>query len=381
MRSTASRTWQNAIRLVILSAFVAPMIAACSGGGGGLGATVKRAAFTSKEYGVAVSPRVTRNPNPPKGGGRYLVGKPYTVRGQVYTPKENPQGYSDVGQASWYGSDFHGRRTANGEIFSANAITGAHPTLPLPSYVRVTNVDNGRSVVVRVNDRGPYIHGRIMDLSHRAADILGYVNKGTGNIAVSYIGPAPLNGDDTKMLMASINKLTRMEQQYGLGMGETRLAMVEPQQQVQQAQPEPVSAIAAAEFKGQSRGSYSSSDLANDFFNLFGYAATEEDAAINSAHAAANAMATRSRALEDWVAAVDEDARTIKLQLGQFRDGIRAIEIAEAFAVYGAVTEVQVALGDHTETRLTLTKLKPGVARSDVLSLAQELGLSDIVLY
>lgn len=377
MRSISPHTWQNAIRLVVLAALVAPMIAACSGGGGNLGAKVKRSAFTSKEYGVAVSPRVTRNPNPPKGGGRYLVGKPYTVRGQVYTPKENPQGYADMGQASWYGSDFHGRRTANGEIFSANAITGAHPTLPLPSYVRVTNVDNGRSVVVRVNDRGPYIHGRIMDLSHKAADILGYVNKGTGNIAVSYIGPAPLNGDDTRMLVASINKPTRMEQQLGVGMSETRLAMVEPQQ----LDTAPVvSAAAAADYQGQSRGSYSSNNLAEDFFGLFGYAATEEEAAINSAHAAATAMATRS-ALEDWVASVDEDARDIKLQLGSFRDGIRAIEVAEAFAVYGAVDETQMAVGDHTETQLTLTKLKPGVARADVLSLAQELGLRDIVLY
>jgi len=375
MRSISPHTWRNAIRLVALAALVAPMIAACSGGGGNLGAKVKRSAFTSKEYGVAVSPRVTRNPNPPKGGGRYMVGKPYTVRGQVYTPKENPQGYADAGQASWYGSDFHGRRTANGEIFSANAITGAHPTLPLPSYVRVTNTDNGQSVVVRVNDRGPYIHGRIMDLSHKAADILGYVNKGTGNIAVSYIGPAPLNGDDTRMLVASVNKPTRMEQQLGAGMSETRLAMVEPQQSA------PISAAAAADYHGQSRGSYSSGDLAEGFFGLFGYAATEEEAAINSAHAAATAMATRSTALEAWVSAVDEDARDIKLQLGSFRDGIRAIEVAEAFAVYGAVDEAQMAIGDHTETQLTLTKLKPGVARADVLSLAQELGLSDIVLY
>ncbi len=111
-----------------------------------------------------MSPRVTNNPNPPKGGGRYQVGKPYTVRGRVYTPTEDPN-YHDVGEASWYGSDFHGRRTANGEIFSANAITGASPVLPLPSYVRVTNQENGRSLIVRVNDRGPYMPGRIMDLS------------------------------------------------------------------------------------------------------------------------------------------------------------------------------------------------------------------------
>jgi rare lipoprotein A len=372
---------------MVLAVLVTPMLAAC-GSGGNLGAKVKRSAFTSKEYGVAVSPRVTRNPNPPKGGGRYLVGKPYTVRGEVYTPQQDPQGYAASGQASWYGSDFHGRRTANGEIFSANAITGAHPTLPLPSYVRVTNTDNGRSVVVRVNDRGPYIHGRIMDLSHRAAEILGYVNKGTGNIAVKYIGPAPLNGDDTKMLMASVNRPTRMEQET------TRFAMVEPQQTQAFPSDQLIESDGTVGFsngrinfadyqsqQGQSRGSYSSDDLAEDFFGLFGYAATKEEAAINSAHAAATAMATRSTGLEGWVAAVDEDARDIKLQVGQFRDGIRAIEVAEAFAALGAVDEEQVALGGHVETRLTLTKLKPGVARADVLSLAQELGLKDIVLY
>ena len=391
MRLKSPGTWQNAIRLVVLAAFIAPMIAACSGGGGNLGAKVKRAAFTSKEYGVAVSPRVTRNPNPPKGGGRYLVGKPYTVRGKVYTPEANPAGYAAAGKASWYGSDFHGRRTANGEIFSANAITGAHPTLPLPSYVRVTNTDNGRSVVVRVNDRGPYIHGRIMDLSHRAADILGYVNKGTGNIAVRYIGPAPLNGDDTRMLMASVNRPTRMEEE------QTRFAMVEPQQVQPAIEPfatEPVleggavtvsnGRINLADYQSQqkqSRGAYSSGDLAEDFFGLFGYAATEQEAGINSAHAAANAMATRATALQDWVAAVDEDARELKLQIGVFKDGSRATEIAETFAVLAAVDEDIVAIGDRTATRLTVTHLKPGVTRADVLSLAQELGLSDIVLY
>lgn len=350
------------------------MLAACSGNGGSLGATVKRAAFTSKEFGVAVSPRVTTIPNPPKGGGRYVVGKPYTVRGQVYTPKENPVGYTNVGKASWYGSDFHGRRTANGEIFSANAITGAHPTLPLPSYVRVTNLDNGRSVLVRVNDRGPYINGRIMDLSHKAADILGYVNKGTGNISVAYVGPAPLNGDDTRMLTASINKPTRLEQ----GQDTTRFAFAEPQNVL--TADASSSRVNLTDLPA-SRGSYSSNDFAQDFFGLFGYAATDEEEAINSAHAAVNAMATRSQALDEWVAAVDVDARDIKLQVGVFRDPETAVRISEEFAALAAVDEEQVVIGDHTATKLTVTHLKPGVARADVLSLAQELGLTDIVLY
>lgn len=369
--------WRNAIRLLVVAALVAPMLAAC-GAGGGTGAKVKRAAFTSKEYGVSASPRVTNNPNPPKGGGRYLVGKPYTVRGEVYTPQANPDGYTAYGSASWYGSDFHGRRTANGEIFSANAITGAHPTLPLPSYVRVTNTDNGRSVVVRVNDRGPYIHGRIMDLSHRAAEILGYVNNGMGNISVAYIGPAPLKGDDTKMLMASVNRVTRMEQE------QTRFAMVAPAaiapDSVQTADQGVTMNNGRIQVQ-QSRGSYSSENFAQDFFGLFGYAPSQEDVAINGAHAAANAMATRSVALEDWVNAVDEDARALKLQLGVFKDADRATEIVEAFAVLGAVDEADMVVGDHTETQLTLTHLKPGVARADALSLARELGLDDIVLY
>jgi len=194
--------WHSAVRALSLAALVAPMLAACATGN--LGPTVKRSAFTSSEYGVAVSPRVTTDPNPPRGGGRYQVGNPYTVRGKTYVPQHDPN-YAASGTASWYGSDFHGRRTANGEIFSANAITAAHPTLPLPSYVRVTNADNGRSLIVRVNDRGPYVSGRIIDLSYRAAAMLGYVNKGSANVRVEYVGQAPLEGDDTRMLVASYN--------------------------------------------------------------------------------------------------------------------------------------------------------------------------------
>lgn len=360
-----------------------PVLAAC-GGSNGYGAKVKRAAFSSKEYGVGVSPRVTTNPNPPRGGGRQLVGKPYTVRGKLYTPQANPEGYAAQGTASWYGSDFHGRLTANGEIFSANAITGAHPTLPLPSYVRVTNLDNGRSLLVRVNDRGPYLHGRVIDLSHRAADILGYVNRGTGNVQVQYVGPAPLNGDDTKMLLASVNRPTALEQ------GATRFAMMEERVPLDPFAQSEVSVangrINFADYQAQQRrpstGSYSSKDLAKDFFGLFGYAdAQSEDAAINGAHAAANAMASRSTGLEDWVQAVDEDARAIKLGLGTFSDPNGAREVAQAFAMLGAVDMEAVDAGGKAATRLTLTRLKPGVARTDVLGLAQELGLRDIVLY
>lgn len=350
LRMTSSR-WQSAKRLLAVSVLLLPL-AGCFGFGGGTGATVKRGAFTSKEFGVSASPRVTNNPNPPKGGGRYLVGKPYTVRGQVYTPQENPQGYMAEGKASWYGSDFHGRLTANGEIFSANAITGAHPTLPLPSYARVTNRENGRSVIVRINDRGPYLAGRVVDLSHRAADMLGYVNNGSANVDVQYVGPAPLDGDDTRMLVASYQPGFMPDQ------GNTRFANAAPQQ---------------------------SNNIADAFMSLFSYAdgvtPEAENLIINDAHAAALAMATRPAQLQDWVQSVDEDARAIKLQLGVFSDTENAFNVATSFAVLGAVDEAQVEMGARTGTRLTLTHLKPGVARSDVLKLAQELGLTDIVLY
>lgn len=333
---------------------------------------VKRAAFTSKEFGVAVSPRMSTAKNPPKGGGRAMVGKPYTVRGETYTPLENPIGYVASGGASWYGNDFHGRMTANGEIFSANGLSCASPVLPLPSYVRVTNVENGRSVVCRVNDRGPYLHGRVMDLSYRTAEILGYANKGVGQIQVQYIGPAPLNGDDTRMLLASVDRLTNMEQ------GVTRLAMADPQK--------PVGISGGRLSFGDFGGAQPASerpDVLGDFMdNLFGYA--ESGAAntdINSAHAAASAMATRADALQPWIASVDEDKRAIKLELGVFTDAAAAEDVALRFAFLGAVDQEMVRVPGADATRLTLTHLKPGVARDDVMVLARQLGLKDLVLY
>jgi len=117
------------------------------------------------------------------GGGTYKVGRPYKVNGVLYTPKVNPY-YDETGISSWYGRDFHGRYTANGEIFDMNEMTAAHPTLPLPSYVLVTNLDNGRQAVLRVNDRGPFAKGRILDVSRRAAQVLGYEKSGLAHVRV-----------------------------------------------------------------------------------------------------------------------------------------------------------------------------------------------------
>ena len=108
--------------------------------------------------------------------------------------------------ASWYGADFHGRETANGEIFDLNSITAAHPTLPLPSYVRVTNLSNGRSLIVRVNDRGPYAHNRIIDVSMRAAHLLGFTNRGLAWVRVQYVGRAPVEGSDDRVLASTLRE-------------------------------------------------------------------------------------------------------------------------------------------------------------------------------
>ncbi len=119
-------------------------------------------------------------------GGVYKVGNPYQIMGRWYYPKED-YNYSEVGMASWYGDDFHAKKTANGEKYDMNTLTAAHRTLPLPSIVKVTNLENGRSLVVRVNDRGPYVKERIIDLSKRAASLLGYQTKGTAKVKVEVL--------------------------------------------------------------------------------------------------------------------------------------------------------------------------------------------------
>jgi rare lipoprotein A len=158
--------------------------------------------FPSSIYGPA-SPKVVADGEPvPRGGGTYLVGKPYTIAGKTYYPSEKQ--YAAVGSASWYGDAFHGRRTANGEIFDRDSISAAHPTMPLPSYARVTNLRNNYSIIVRVNDRGPYSPGRIMDVSRRVAEVLEFRHLGTTKVKVEYLGAASLAGSDDAKLIATL---------------------------------------------------------------------------------------------------------------------------------------------------------------------------------
>ena len=194
--------------------------------------------FSVAKYGPA-SPRVVDDGEPvPRGGGQYLVGHPYTIAGRTYYPSENTR-YAAVGMASWYGDAFHGRRTANGEVYDMRSLSAAHPTMPLPSYARVTNLGNGYSMIVRVNDRGPYASGRIIDVSSRVADMLDIKSTGTAKVKVEYVGAAPLAGTDDSTLVASLRTDGKPATLEGSPASPTMVADAEPQQQQQQPAPQP----------------------------------------------------------------------------------------------------------------------------------------------
>lgn len=191
--------------------FICVGLASCGTTNAKSGAKRGKEYFSESEYGVKASPRVAYGKKIPKGGGRYVVGKPYVVKGKRYVPKED-FGYNKVGIASWYGAAFHGRLTANGEVYDLHGLTAAHPTFPLPSYARVTNVENGASITVRVNDRGPYHSNRIIDLSSKTAEMLDLKHSGTGKVRVQYVGKARMDGHDAPFLMASYRpKGSRMQ--------------------------------------------------------------------------------------------------------------------------------------------------------------------------
>ena len=186
----------------------------------------------------------------------YKIGKPYQIFGVWYYPQENFK-YDESGIASWYGKKFHGRKTGNGEIYDMNALTAAHRTLPMPSYVRVTNLKNGRSLILRINDRGPYARGRIIDISRRGAQLLDFQRQGTARVRVEILA------DQSRALKAQITNHTELAK-IGSPITVDRLpkAKVQAQtlspvgggsvspapapQSVQQASPNPVS-VALAE--------------------------------------------------------------------------------------------------------------------------------------
>jgi rare lipoprotein A len=354
------------LRLAALCVVATPLLAGCGGLSSGIVNTKEK--FSSAEYGVAASRRVTTSKNIPKGGGRYQVGKPYQVAGHWYKPQHDPH-YDQTGAASWYGPNFHGRETANGEIFDQYAISAAHPTLPLPSYARVTNLSNGRSIVVRVNDRGPFVNGRIIDLSRRTAELLDYQGRGTTKVRVQYVGPAPLEGDDTRTLMASLNgpDPSRLGD-YG---ATTRVASAG----TSRGRSDPGGLVGAT-----MRAAWSGIDMLETTFSIFNsYAPETPDAGSQTpALAAANAMAGVSPELQAWQQANDMNARKVDIELGVYRSPETISKLSIAFALLGAVQKDSIEVRGSAATRIRLTYLKQGVTRADVVELAEQFGIKDI---
>jgi rare lipoprotein A len=204
------------------------MLASCSSGG----KHANKDPFAGKG-----SPHYSGKGEVPWGGGRYHVGKPYQVAGRWFTPHEDSD-YDKKGTASWYGEAFNRRKTSNGEWFDMTRLTAAHPTLPLPSYVKVTNLENGREVVVRVNDRGPFVGTRIIDLSKRTAEVLDFKHKGKAPVRVQYIGPAPLN-DNGSHLMAMNEELDSGTSMHKMIARADRRKSKQPDDDVQVAEVKP----------------------------------------------------------------------------------------------------------------------------------------------
>ncbi len=155
-----------------------------------------------------------------KTQGKFKVGSPYRIKGKKYYPAEMYE-YVETGEASWYGPGFHNKQTANGEVFNKYDMTAAHRTLQLPSIIRVTNLDNGRSAILRVNDRGPFAHDRILDVSEQAATVLGFKNKGKTHIKLELlpqesrvVADAAKQGRDTRGIEIAMNK--RYQQSRGI---------------------------------------------------------------------------------------------------------------------------------------------------------------------
>lgn len=166
----------------------------------------------------------------PSGHPVYKVGEPYQVSGVWYYPHED-YSYDETGIASWYGADFHGGTTSNGEIFNKNELTAAHKTLPLPTLARITNLENGRSIVVRINDRGPFSGARIIDVSQRAAQLLGFEQKGTAEVRVTVLA------DESKAIADAMRH-------YGTGAAPVTVAANATPEQVASAAPPPVQSAA-----------------------------------------------------------------------------------------------------------------------------------------
>lgn len=304
--------------LVMILAMVAALTLLVSG------CSSKKSAFSGKG-----SPMYQGSGPIPRGGGVYKVGNPYKIAGRTYYPHEDPT-YDKVGLASWYGPKFHKRQTANGEWFDMNALTAAHPTLPIPSYARVTNPQNNRSLVVRINDRGPYAHDRIIDLSKRSAQVLGFEKAGVIKVRVQYLGKAPLEYTDEDIV--AINEKYRTQGRPDVQIAERtqpapRTVAATPETQLSDTHNGPL-VLGAANHTGSvspagvfyvQAASFSNQDNAQRLgqrLSAIGQVAVDETTVGSTVYyrVRVGPMADRnaaSRALEQVVAAGQPDARVV----------------------------------------------------------------------
>ncbi len=339
--------------------------------------------FSEAETGVPSSPRMVAAGKPvPKGGGRYMVGKPYRVSGKTYVPRDNPR-YSATGYASWYGSAFHGRKTANGEVYDMNDLTAAHPTLPLPSYVRVTNLSNGRSVVVRVNDRGPFRSKRIIDVSSTVAEVLDFKRAGTAKVKVDYVGKARMDGRDRDMLLATYQGPGKP----GVSSTGTMLASAAPPKTKRPVflaaaappKPRPAAPVFASDEPmalGPSPASLSLEDPLAPLILRTGFAssylATDR---FTPAEGAVNALA----AAGDRAAAAPAAASGPVIQVGTFADPANAARAGRIVSAYGTVTIAETSAAGRT-VRVVRVAIAADTTPEAVIAAAHAAGLSGAFL-
>jgi rare lipoprotein A len=352
--------------------------------------------FSEKEYGKA-SPRVVaNNKRVPKGGGRYVIGEPYRVAGKTYIPAHNAE-YSATGNASWYGSAFHGRLTANGEIYDVKGLTAAHPTMPLPSYARVTNLKNGRSMVVRVNDRGPFAHGRVIDVSEAVAEVLDFKQAGVTKVQVDYVGPAEMDGRDHKMLMASYAGPSSKQRRSLFGRQpkpDSFMVATAPPPPSRPGRlpddafaPTPLASSAPMVLTPVSAAAYTGDPL-GPLIMRTGFASSYAPAPpTTAAHQAAADMARAdlktalTRAAEEKGRALGDDSSgpAAVIQLGTFSDPTNAARIAGDFRRFGQVDLIESVSGDRT-LRLVRLTVAPSNDPQAVIAAAGRAGLSDAFL-
>ena len=403
---------------IALVAAAAASLASCSSPIPQIGFSSRHSSeyFSEREYGRA-SPRVAANGEVPKGGGHVVIGDPYRVAGRTYIPQDNPS-YSAVGLASWYGDAFHGRLTANVEVYDVGGLTAAHPTMPLPSYARVTNLQNGRSIVVRVNDRGPFAEGRIIDVSERVAGVLGFQDNGTARVKVDYVGPARMDGQDERMLMASYRAPdagnTMFASNFTLPRAQTpTFAPRAPSAPVPQvvlasatSRPKPTFASAvqasatsapmmiepavaqqpytpafdAADplapiiMQSGTISSYASSDHPTAAEQAVDVLA-QPDALQAALNRAAAKKAVELGATREAATFVGSHAPSPVIQLGSFADADNAKRLAASFTRFGQVETLPQVQGGRTLTAVRVA-VDPAVPQSAVIAAAQQAGLN-----